>query len=350
MASEQLLQQYYTHYEHYQLAASTAANGDGTTARRLLQDSSKEVDQLLHGPNRTALDNKLKHTLLPAQMPHSVAALNLLITTKLDELDGLHHPTPTTVLSFANFKGSQPTHMELLAGKAYVIDTGSKPAIYIANLTTRTAKASAANASALTNVVATTLSSSNDGLYILTSKPSVWFYQFDTDTLKEQTINLSSWPSGSAIASYSGNLYILSGSTIYKHSRTLTGFAPKTESLTVDQAAGLRGASSLAVDGSIYALSTTGLFQYLAGSLRQTATTPAKLAGAPMLRAIGSRTIMAVAPQTNRIGFWDVKQSSLVFSTQYQLEGVKALKDASYDAATETIYALADNRLVQVSR
>src|SRR5205814_731748 len=128
-------------------------------------------------------------------------------------------------------------------------------------------------------IVATTPSSNNDGFFILTTKPSVWFYRVDTEALTEQSINFGQWPKASALASYGSSLYLLGDSTIYKHSKNSSGFSPKTDYLDISAHEETKGSSALAVDGSVYLLSPTGLHRYMSGSLKQSAPAPETLVG-----------------------------------------------------------------------
>ncbi len=345
--TQQLLTRYHHDYHQYQLADQAATNGDKLGARRLLAELQAELAALAQAPGRPSLDAKLLHTQLPSGAPTSVKHFSTMVDTKLDQLEHLKHVSVTTVSNFTALKNSQPTHLEYYANRAYVWDEHNDNALYIVNITTSDIKKSAAATAKLGGIKATTISAAGDGLYILTTKPAVWFYRFDTDSLTEQSVGLGQWPAATDIASYGSTLYLLSNSAVYKHLRTASGFSPKTAYIAASSTNDLEHATALAIDGSIYTLSPTGLRQYLAGSLKATAETPSSLADATSLQsAANGSLLLATSTKSRRLGLW-VNDQTLTFSQQYQLDNVKALYDASYDSKSKTIYALVDNRLVK---
>ncbi len=340
---QKLYDRYRTDYERYQLAASSSPSSS-TNPKSLLEQTLQDLTSLSQSPGAGSLNRKLQHSDLPAGSPSSISTLTSLVKTKLDQLEGLSHPATTTVASLSKLKDASPNHAELFASKLYLVDSHNKSAIYILNVTTGSLKTSTANTSVLGQVVATCLSSNNDGLYLLTSKPEVWFYRFDTDTLEQQTINLGSWPAGTAIASYSGNLYILADGTVYKHVRTLSGFGPKAEYLSSSTLAGLKNATAMAVDGNIYTLSSSGLYQYLAGALHQSLPVPSSLAKPIALHSFGGTLLMSVDSQSGRLGVWSTG-NALKLDHQDELTGL-SVRDAVYDPATKTDYAVTSDRVV----
>jgi hypothetical protein len=340
---------YSADYQTYLAADQMAVSGDAQGAQQSLTALQAELTSFSSAPGRVRLDAKMKRSPVTSGAPNSVAALTTLTNDRLDQLEGLTKLDPATVVSFSNLKNAKPSHIELNAGKAYLVDANNNSAIYIVNLGTKSLKTSSANTAGVGAVSATTLSSAGDGMYLLTSKPSVWFYRFDNDSIAEVSAGINGWESGTSIASYAGNLYILSGSSIYKHVPTYTGFSPKAPYLTSAQTSGLDNAKSMAVDGNVYVLSPSGLRLYLAGVLKTTANVPASLAETTELRSTDSgNTIVGNDAATKRIGFWD-NRTTLTFSRQYSLNGTKELYDTAYDATLNTGYSLVDGRLVSFS-
>ncbi len=337
----QLYGRYQADYQKY-LSADVAANsGAKDNAQSQLVALTTELADLSRASGHNALDAKLKTAKLVGHEPASVAAFITLVSVRIDQLQGLVKVSPTTIANYP--KNAKPNHLEFMAGKLYVFDSTNNSAIYVVNIATNSLVKSTSDTSKLGSVVATTLSSAGDGVFLITNQPTVWFYRFDNDSLTEQTINLGSWESGSAIASYATNLYVLSGQSIYKHVRTYSGYTPKS-----DYIQGLPDPHTIAVDGNVYVLGPKGLGLYLAGSLKTSAEVPASLANASTLRAFGGDTVQAISSTTKRIGFWDNHQN-LIFSRQYSLSGIDALYDATYDPATVTGYALVNGRIVKYS-
>jgi hypothetical protein len=342
--TKELLTRYTIDYHQYELATSSLEAGDKASAKTLLAKLQSELSELAKAPGRSQLDSELAHGAVAGNPAKSVSQLQSLVGAKLDQVESLQRVNPTTVTSFSSIKNNKSVFLELNNGKAYTFDANNNSALYIVNLTTNELTTSNADTAKLGEITATTLSSSGDGMYILTKKPSVWFYRFDNDSLAEQSVGIGQWEPGQAIASYSGNLYILSDDVVYKHVRTYSGYSPKSAYLSGPN---VKGASSLAVDGSVYVGAAAGLKLFLSGSLKATADMPSSLAASQNLRSTNAgNTLIASSPATKRIGLWDASKS-LSLSKQYELNGVKALYDADYDGKTKTAYALVDGRLVK---
>ena len=341
--TQQLLDRYSIDYHQYELASSAAAGGDNATARDLLTKLQSELSDLKGMPGRSQLDSRLASGAISGSQAKSVADLQALVASKMDQIEGLNHVAATTVASFKDYKNAKPTLFELNSGSLYAFDSNNNSAIYVVNIATKQVKKSAADTTKLGQVVATTLSPSGDGIYILTKKPGVWLYRFDNDNLTEQTAGLGAWEPGKAIASYGSNLYILGDDVVYKHVRTYSGYSPKSEYLS---GANIAGAAGLAVDGAVYTLAKDSLKQFLSGTLKSMATVPASLNAGHTLRSTNNgNTLVASSSQTSRIALWDASKS-LTFSKQYSLNNVKELFDATYDGKTKTGYALVDDRIV----
>lgn len=345
-ATNRLFNRYQATYQQYLVAQEAIKVGDSDGAKTILSGLQGELSDLSKGNGRQQLNNKLRHSALPESEPKTIEELSKLIAIRIDELEGLTRVNATSVVGFTSIKYAKPSHIEILNGKAYLID-GSNNAIHVVDITTNSVKTNKATTGRLGRVLATTLSSAGDGLYLLTDQPGVWFYRFDSGSLVEQTLTFGQWPAATAIGSYAGNLYLLGQDTIYKHTRTQGGFSPKTDYLTTRTATGLKGAAALAVDGAVYVTSSAGLQQYLAGVLQQTAIIPSGLGQPTSLRSTDNgNTIIASSADGQRIGLWDARQG-LVLKHQYIINGIKSLTDATYDPKTKAIYALVNDRLVR---
>ncbi len=343
--AKQLLARYNQGYAAYQTADQTAVAGDAASARTELTKLQTELTNLAKAPGHSGLDANLKHASLPSGEPTSIAGLTKLVSDRLDQLESLNHVNATTLVNFSAYKKANPSHFELYAGKAYLFDDNNDSAIYVVNSATNSIKKSTADTSKLGKVVATALSGANDGIYILTNKPDVWFYAFGTDTLTEEATNIGSWSSAKAIASYATNLYLLGDNVVYKHVRTYTGYSPKSDYLSAPSAAGVASASALAIDGSVWVLSPSGLHEYISGSLSQSAQIPSAIVGATNLRSVdGGNFVIASGDSSQRIAIWN-NANKLVFDRQFAITGAKTVYDATYDAKTNTVYALLDGRL-----
>jgi hypothetical protein len=339
--------QYQQIYARFQQGEQLLDLGSKQEAREIFSKVQKDLAS--YKPRERSINNQLQHNNLPETEPRSFAAFTSLVSDRLDQIDNLAKSNVTTVAAITS-KHANLTNFQLIGNTAYVIDSGNGNSLNIVNLTTGTVKVSTADTSKLGNVVSTTISGNNDGLYLLTTKPSIWFYRFDTDTLTEQPIAYGQWPAATAVASYTSNLYLLGADKIYKHTKNATGFSPKTEYLSLNTNETTQGSTALAVDGAIYILSPTGLHRYLGTSLKQSAPVPDTIVGATDLRiSPAGSLIIATNARTNRLALWSFKNDTLAFSKQVALNGVNHVIATSYDQKSGYLYALADNRIVRIS-
>jgi hypothetical protein len=343
--SAAMFSKYQSAYSDYSAGQKALAVSQPSQARTSFALAQSKLASL--SKNQSAIDHTLTRNALPEGEPRTYAQLVSLISQGLDQLDGLVRSAPTTV---ANLRASaRLTHFELVGGKAYAFDSASSNALSIIDLTDGKVRASSAATSKLGAIVATTIASDNSGIFILTSKPDVWLYHFQTDSLTEQSTASGDWPSSLGLASYGSNLYLLTSSSVYKFAKYPTGYSTKTLYLGLGSGQS-NGASAIAVDGSVYLASDHELLLYLLGVLKQSASSPAGLASISGLRSQQrGTTISGVSPKSNRIALWSSGAKGLAFDKQIQPTGVKNLYDASIDPSSGLLYAVADNRLVRFS-
>lgn len=344
-ANAKLFSQYQGVYSEFQQSQQLLETGNKTDARNSFVSTQQHLAELQK--HRRKIDQQLSRDALPEAEPKTMAALGALINDRLDQIDGLLKIDPTTITSLPA-KNARPEHFEVFNDKAYVFDAGNQQALSIINVLTGSINTSSVNTSKLGTIAGTTLSSNQDGIFILTTTPSVWFYRFDTDTLAEQSIAYGAWPKAYGLASYASNLYLLSDGVIYKHTKNAGGFSPKSTYLTIAEEA--KGATSLAIDGSLYLSSSTGLHTYLAGQLKQSTPIPGTLKAIKNLRSTPNGMIIAgVSTESERIGLWTTRNNTATFARQIALNNVTSLHDAVYDTKTSTVFAVVDSRLVRFS-
>lgn len=341
-ANTKLQAQFDAAYKTYEAAS---VSSDPVAAKTSLDQSKRDMSAL-SGREKSRLNNRLKRAKLSPGEPSTVEALIAQMSDLADRFDGLTRADVTTIVSLSSQKNAKPTHMEISAGNAYLVDKNNDSAIYVVNMSTKSIMKSSADTSKLGNVIATTLSSDGQGMYLLSSEPNVWYYRFSDGSLARQAVALNEWENGSAIASYAGNLYILSADGIYKHVKTLSGFSPKASYFPAGQPAQLSGAKALAIDGNVYTLKDKEINQYLAGVLSSTAAIPSGLSEGSVLKlSVDGNSLMVVSPGSKHLGTWSTANGPVVIH-QYALNGTKELYDAAYDSALKTGYALVDGRVV----
>jgi hypothetical protein len=330
-------------YAAYQTAEQELNNGDKPAARKRLSDSLNKLNSLKKSSRN--IDAYLKNHKLPEGEPKTFTGLSDAIKERIDQIDGLTKTQATTVVGFTT-KDAKFDHMEVTNGTAYAFDTAHNNALDIINLNSGSARASKIDGSKLGEIRATTLSATGDGIYIVSAQPAVWLYRFDIDTLVPQTVSFGDWPKATAIASYASNLYLLAADGVYRHTKTSTGFSPRSLLLaTMDETTS--SASGLEVDGSVYLVSPSGLHRFSGGTLAESAPLPQGLETATNLHlAADADLLIGVSPSTSRIAFWNTNPK-LGFLRQVSLTNVKKVYDAAYDLKSGQGYALVDGRLVR---
>ncbi|MBW4061418.1 hypothetical protein HJC99_02505 [Candidatus Saccharibacteria bacterium] len=336
-ANDKLLTQYQHDYQNYISATQIT---DPNSKRAALTAVQNDLISLT--PRQTQLNRLLAKATLVSGAPKTSNLLLASVNSALNQLDGLVMVTPTTVANFTAFKGATPSFIEVNAGSVYAVDRANGT-IYVVDLATNLVKKASVDTSKVGKVVATTLSSTGDGIYLLTAQPSVWFYKFNGNSLAQLSLGLSGWEPASAISSYAGNLYLLSGSQIEKHVRTSTGFSPGVAYLSGTTT--VPNPSSLAVDGFVYLGGSDGLYQYLAGAATTSVPARSGLTNLARLRPTSASQLIGVDSSSSRIGVWS-DATTLSFIGQYSLSGIKVLSDAVYDPTSKTYYASADGRIV----
>jgi hypothetical protein len=334
---------YAKNYQLYLTAQTQAASNQKSEAATNLDSVKKDLTSLQKTSAHKRLDNALAHEALPENEPHSVTKFISVINDSIDKLNGLERLNGTTI---SNLQSTNSSHIEVYGANAYIFGTEGKNGINVVNITTKTATLSKAITSTIGQIASTTLSSSGDGIYILSKTPSVWFYRFDNDSITEITLGGSGWESGTAISSYNGNLYIISDGTIYKHIRTITGFSPKAPVVSKDNSPAIATAHGLAINGTIFTVSSSGLQAFLAGSELPLLKLPPDLTSQnPTMR--GSDTILLITnPSTQRLGVISTKGVSPVLLNEIAISNVSDIKDAYYDESTKLVYVVAGQKLI----
>lgn len=296
--------------------------------------------------SESTINKSLANSNLRDGEPRTYAAMAQVLQQRLDQLIGLINVEPTIIknLKDANISAK---HFELVSAKLYLFAGGDQPAIHIINPTSGSITTSTANVRGIGTITATTAAPNGDGVYILTDKPSVWFYQISTDKLTESVISYGSWPAGTAIAAYASNVYILSENTVYKFVRSSSGFSPRT---TYAQLTGpANGATNLSIDGSVYVLNTEQLTELLSGTVKRTAALPITMTQLSKLRTLETATVMsAVNHQSDRIIIFDKTATKLAYSYQLKPNELTGIQDAIYSPTSKQFYVLTDSALAKV--
>jgi hypothetical protein len=342
-ADNHTISTYQSLYQSYVSAGQIATGGDRPAARKQLVDLSAKLASLKR--HHSTIDKYLGSHKLPAGEPKTYSEFAKQVTVRVDELDGLSKVQAVTVAKFSA-KNAHYDHIEVANGTAYVFDSSHANALTIVSLASGSLHDSKIDSAKIGRLVATTLSSAGDGIYIMSDQPSLWFYRFDNDSLVQQTVSFGQWTRGTAIASYAANLYVLSPEGVYRYAKSSTGFSPRTLLIpTKDEATA--NASGLAVDGSVYLATPAGLHRFIGGALSESAPAPEGLGLITNLHADNnSGTLIGTASGSKRVAVWSANPN-LSFNRQISLSNVGALYDAAFDQSSGQGYGLADGRLVR---
>ena len=348
-AESRAVDQYTNYYRQY-LTLSVKTTDDSSGTRQKLTKLQQELTNFSRSADSKDLGAYLARAKLAAGEPKSVASLQSAISLSLDQIDKLSRVSGEMVASISAKTPVGNQKMEIYNGRAYVID-GNEKSLSIVNLSDFSVTKSAASIpGSAGKIVATTLAYNNSGLYLLTDTPSVWLYRLGTDSLSEVKNSGSLWPKSSAISSYLTNLYLIGGDTLYKAtSSDGTGFNAPASYIDGTDSACLKGATSIAINGSVYVASAQAVCEYLFGVEKSSATLPNGLEGSVRSAKLSGDQLLTVAPSTQRIGVWSVT-ASLSFIRQYQLKDLSGLDDAAIDPKTGYLYALAQGKLYKVAK
>jgi hypothetical protein len=344
------LKAYATAYTDYTHGQDAQANGDKATARTDYNQAKTSLETLAKQVQLDSFNSELAHKSHPESDPASVTALLQSISDRLDELDNLVRLDATVLTDLSQFKNAKPTQLELVGTKLIMVDSANDSAIYSYDTVTKSL-AQVSKPEGLGTIVATTPSSSGDGIYILTAEPNVWFMKALDSSLTKQAISFGNWPKGNAIASYAGNLYILASEAgiVTKHIRTSAGFAAGSDYFGDPSV--VSGASAMTVDGSVYlAGGSQGLRRYLSGKLSaKAADIPPSLASPSKLASLADVDVLLSLDLTShRVGIFSNLASSITLAHQITLK-IGDPTAVAADSKGKTLYAVAGGKLVTAS-
>lgn len=296
--------------------------------------SSQQIDRGI----RSDSDLKNQKNISTKELQDRLQALS-------DKLNYITRPVLNTVVDFTSIKNFKANILADLSGRVYTIDVSSGSLYQIDS--TKKSYTVVTQSNALKSSVAITPSSTGDSLYILTSVPSVMQY-IPGKPLVSVKLSGGSWSAGNAIASYIGNLYILSpqNGQIYRHSRTSIGFSASSSYVKRQSTVDITNSTSLAVNGSILVADGTnkvGIFSNGLGELSEITGLPRSIKGIARMQLQGLDSVFALSTDPSHMVRMTIGDAGLKFDEQYVLP--KALRD--YTVSTDnTLYGLIDKKIV----
>ncbi len=347
-ALDKLVKRYDNDFTQVQTAKELLLAGNKSGARQALETASQDLNNLGLLPQAKLLEGRLQKRAHPEEDPASITQLKAQIASLVDQIDGLVNVAPQDLADFDSIKGAKISFMDIGGGKIFLTDS-SNGAVYIYDEASNQLVTGVASPGGVGKVVATTASSSGDGVYLLTDEPAVWFFKLDGNQLSKQTVSPGNWEKGRAIASYNGNVYILASdsSQIYRHIKTVGGFGPGGNYLSSDGGALLANSSTLTVDGQVYAAGPNGLKRFNSGKLDKGLTLPDPLGHVTNVDSFNAGdSLLLTDSQSGRIGVVDAS-GAMALTKQIKLTGNPKLYSARYDSKSRQVIGLTDGKLIK---
>ena len=294
--------------------------------------------QIQHGIT-LASDLSRQKNITPQDIKNRLAALN-------DKLNNITRLSVNTVVDFASVKGFKANFITRLDDRLYTVDTNSGT-LYQIDPVKKSSVAISQSAS-LKSAISATPSSLGDSIFILTSTPGVLQYSPGKQLV---TVKLSGgdWSVGNAIASYIGNLYILSpqNNQIYRHSRTSIGFSASSSYIKRANTASVAKGTALAINGSILVLDGTDKITTFSNGIGEASSVkdlPASIKGLSKLQLVGNQSLIALCNDTQHLVSVNLQDTGFTYKQQYVTPN-EAITDFSI-SADGILYALAGNKIV----
>ncbi|MBI2798331.1 hypothetical protein HYX70_03495 [Candidatus Saccharibacteria bacterium] len=237
-------------YQIEQQAATDLSQGNKEQAEASLQDAQTKLNSI--PASSVERVNKLasKQAQFSPQL-NTIASLNTQITSLLDTIRSVVRVNAQAVYG-AKDKNTASFSQLLLFGKTiYTIDTKAKNLLRI-NLDSKSGSVATSN-QVLANVQASSVANDGSTGYIMTKNPNLFLLSPD-GSLTEAKNTSNEWSRGVDIASYLGNIYILSpvDNQIYRYTKNLGGYSTKTPYLKNPAENLLQNATSMAINGNVY--------------------------------------------------------------------------------------------------
>jgi len=163
------------------------------------------------------------------------------------------------------------------------------------------------------------------------------------------------WHTGVAIQVYNSKIYILDSvnGQVWKYSPSRDGYGNAEGYIT--DTTDIKGATSIAIDGTIYVLQADGsLVQFSGGentNFLVKKAPVADLSGATVVYAeLDMSQVFVLDPSTSRVLVYikDARSGDLVYSRQYVLENAEDLRDVYFDNEANRIYVLGKTKIYQI--
>lgn len=323
-------------YGQYHDGVQLLGNGSKDEAKIKLGKAVKILARLDKARDAAAVNTRLRRLSSATDDPRNIAKLLDAAQTSLDDASGI---TKVRAVKITDLKSA--AKRLAASGKALAVLMADKSTVtLVQNGSTATASLPKEAGHALDIAI------SDDGstAYVLTDSPAVW--EINTASRAAHVLDLSngSWPRGTAIATYNGNLYILSDTGVSKLVPTLAGFSAPQTAISFDSHPELSRSSLLAIDGSIYLATGSGPERFVAGNPSGTVQgLPAAYKTSELATTDGD-TLVLLDKSSSRLAQIAVADTKLTFKRQLstglsQISGISVAGGTCYLASGSAIYS-----------
>ncbi len=176
--------------------------------------------------------------------------------------------------------------------------------------------------------------------------PSIWYNDSELFTAQGKTYTLKDPASAQSSSLYEGNLYTLSANHIYKYGDVINGGTKRSDWGTN---ADTDDMTSIAVDGNLFALTTTGkISMYFKGKKEQEFDPGLTLSQGAQLYTAKDLPILYLAnPTAHRLYVLDKTSGSL--TATYKLDAIAEIKDIAVTSDGNVWLLGADNKIWSIA-
>lgn len=337
-----------------QTAEAQQSLGETESSKRALESAQQKIAYLQKEFTKEQIERAFKgDSDLSASKNSTLSQLTDRLAALEDKINNITRVELNTVADFTTIKDFKPTFISRIDDRLYTIDanTGS---LYQINPTNKQYSKVGQN-NDLKATVGATVSSSGSTLFILTSKPNMWQYS-PGRSLSLVKLSGGEWNTGSALASYIGNLYVLApkGQQIYRHSPTSIGFS--ASSSYVKRASPVEPtttASSMAINGSIIVTDSTRRLQIYTngiGEETEVADLPSSVNGIRTITldpaSANNDQLLALSSNGLQLLQLNLSTDGINFVRQYAFASTQKTISFALSEDGKTVFTLSDKKIL----
>lgn len=305
-----------------QSAEAQESLGKDEQSTKAIASAKAKIKDLQEEYTQSQIERAIKKDAdLSGQQNIELKQLSAKIALIEDKINNVSRLSLNNVVDFSSISGFSASLLVRMDDRLYTVDTKSGT-LYQVDPAKKSYVKVGQN-EALRSAVAAAAASSGDSIFILTSKSSVWQYS-PGKALTSVKLSGGTWPIGNAIASYIGNLYILSpqDKQIYRHSRTSIGFSASSSYIKKANTVDIGSSTALAINGSIIVTDGSRSLAVFTNGIGEQAPVqglPKSISGLADISLVDESTALLATKDRQRLVSMTVADSGFNFTKQYAL-------------------------------